>query len=65
VSAQTPRILVADVGERHEEVLTGPEVDVLSEQVEGHEERSLRNLLLLLDQSSHGRTSLLPFPLPN
>ena len=41
------------LGERDEEVLPGPEVHLFAEEVEGHEQRSLRDFLLFLDLSSH------------
>ncbi len=55
VPPQSPFVLVADVGKRYEEVLPGLEVDLLAEQIEGNEERPLRDLLLLLDPRAHGR----------
>lgn len=51
--AQPLVVLVADVGERDEEVLTRPEVHLFTQKVEGHEERSLRDVLLFLDPGFH------------
>ena len=46
-------VVVGRVEQREPEVLARVEVDLLPEQVERHEERSLRHLLLVLDLSSH------------
>ena len=48
MSAQPSLVLMADVGQRHKEVLTGLEVDLPAEEIKGHEERLLRDLPLLL-----------------
>jgi hypothetical protein len=53
VSAQPFRVLVADVGERDEEVLPGPEHDLFAEEIEGHKLCSLRDFSLFFDLSSH------------
>jgi hypothetical protein len=53
VPAQTLVVLVADVREVDEEVLTRAEVDLLAEEVERHQQGALRDLPLFLDARSH------------
>ena len=53
VPARALLVVVGRVEQRDPEVLAGDEVDLLAEQVEGHHQRPLRNLALLLDLRSH------------